>query len=90
MAQTTKAEPYAVDAQGLTDAIAADTRTEHGDDVAIEGYVVAALYRRPDGTTGLSVRSTSQSAALTAEMFRVAASLVEGQVAEVEPARRPE
>ncbi len=84
MSETTKAEPYEVDAQGLADAIAADTRAEQGDDVVIDGFVTAALYRRADGTVGISVRSTSQSASLTAEIFVTAANLVSDQVAEVE------
>lgn len=81
-----KAEPYEVDAQGLTEAIAADVRAEQGDDVQVQGFVTVALYARQDGSSGLVIRSTTASAALTSGMLTTAAGLVDGQVAEIDEA----
>lgn len=80
---TTQAEPFEVDARALSEAIAADARAEQGDDIEVQGFVTVALYRRPDGTSGLVIRSTTMSAMLTAEMLDLASRTVSGQVAEV-------
>ncbi len=79
----TKAEPFEVDARELAQAILVDARAEQGEDVQVQGFVTAALYVRPDGTSGLVIRSTTMSARLTGDMFDTASRLVRGQVAEV-------
>ncbi len=84
MTETTKAEPFEVDAQALAEAITDDARAEQGDDVEVQGFVTAALYVRPDGTSGLVIRSTTMSASLTGDLFDTASRLVRGQVAEAE------